>query len=80
MWVGEAFQGSERGVERVQFSLQMSKLLSSRLSQLTRAPINATAKAGGAVGKRLEMVTVLSDWFRSALRVGRELVTKAKRW
>lgn len=57
----------------------MSKLLSSRLSQLTRAPTNAIAKAGGAVGKRPEIVTVMSDWFRLALGVGRELVTKAKR-
>lgn len=78
MWREKLSKGQKEEWERVQFSLQTSKLLSSRLSQLTRAPTNATAKAGGAVGKRPEMVRVLSDWFRLALGAGRELVTKAK--
>lgn len=78
MWGEKLPKGQKEEWERVQFSLQVSKLLSSRLSQLTRAPTNATAKARGAGGKRPEMVTVLSNWFRLALGVGRELVTKAE--
>lgn len=77
-WEEKLSKGQKEEWEKVQFSLQMSKLLFSGLSQLTRAPTNATAKAAGAVGKRPEMVTVLSHWFRLVLGVGRELVTKAE--
>lgn len=76
MWGEKLSKGQKEEWERVQFSLHLSKLLSSRLSQLTRAPTNA--KAGGTAGKRPEMVTALPGWFRLALGVGREPVTNAE--